>query len=87
MDVSRLLHPVNRFTPPPPGAVNVCRGVAIEGPGGRWVPCATQVSDGTYLSALFEVGPGKRQVCLDMPVLSAEEALKRATHLASAAAA
>lgn len=87
MPTSQLFQPSARLTTPPPGAVNVRRGLAVEGPGGRWVPCATRVSNGTYLSGLFQVGPGKRQVCLDLPMTSAEEALQRAQDLASSAAA
>lgn len=72
---------------PPPGAVNVQYGTSIEGPGGRWVPCATRVANGHYCSSLFEVGPGKRQICavndrFDTP----EAALTSAISLASTAA-
>lgn len=81
----------NRFfavSAPPPGAVNVLVGNAVEGPGGRWVPCASAISDGIYLSCVFEVGPGRRQVCANnRRARSADEALVRAIELATTAAA
>lgn len=73
---------------PPPGARNVRRGAIIEGPGGKWVPCATIVAPGVYYSGLFQIGPGQRQVCV--PNLStdcADTALSQAIALASFAAA
>lgn len=73
---------------PPPGSVNVRFGKSIEGPGGRWVPCVTQVADGLYCSSLFQVGPGRRQVCAaTAPYSCADEALRSAIELASTAAA
>lgn len=73
---------------PPPGSVNVCLGRIVEGPGGRWVPCATKVEGGVYYSGLFQVGPGRRQVCAsDVSLPCAEAALSRAIELASTAAA
>lgn len=73
---------------PPPGSVNVRFGKSIEGPGGRWVPCATQVSDGLFCSSLFEVGPGRRQVCASTSRFRCpDEALRSAIELASTAAA
>lgn len=73
---------------PPPGSVNVCLGKIVEGPGGRWVPCATMVVGGVYYSGLFQVGPGRRQVCAsDVVMPCAEAALTRAIELASTAAA
>ena len=73
---------------PPPGSVNVRFGKSIEGPGGRWVPCVIQIGDGLYCSSLFEVGPGRRQVCAAAsPYHCADEALQSAIQLASTAAA
>ena len=73
---------------PPPGSVNVMFGKSIEGPGGRWVPCVTQVADGLFCSSLFEVGPGRPQVCAAAsPFDCADEALRSAIELASMAAA
>jgi len=73
---------------PPPGSVNVRFGRSIEGPGGRWVPCVTQVADGLFCSSLFEVGPGRRQVCAaSFRFHCADEALQSAIELASTAAA
>lgn len=75
-------------TAPPPGSVNVKFGRSIEGPGGRWVPCVTQIADGVYCSSLFEVGPGRRQVCAaNSKFRCADEALLSAIELASTAAA
>jgi hypothetical protein len=73
---------------PPPGSINVLVGKKVEGPGGDWIPCATKMADGTYYSGLFQVGPGKRQVCAASVALRCpNEALSRAIELASAAAA
>ncbi len=73
---------------PPPGSINVLLGEKVEGPGGRWIPCATKTSDGSYYSGLFQVGPGQRQVCAaSMPHSSPKDALSCAIELASAAAA
>ncbi|WP_306115582.1 hypothetical protein [Roseovarius sp. MMSF_3305] len=73
---------------PPPGSVNVRTGTAIEGPGGRWIPCASEVSDGAYVSCVYEVGPGRKQVCAGTrPTSCAEEALSNAAELAATAAA
>ena len=49
---------------PPPGSVNVLVGKKVEGPGGRWIPCATKTADGAYYSGLFQVGPGKGKCVL-----------------------
>ena len=63
-------------------------GEKVEGPGGDWIPCATKMADGTYYSGLFQVGPGKRQVCAaSLPLRCPNEALSRAIELASSAAA
>lgn len=74
--------------PPPPGARNIRLGSRIDGPGGNWVPCATAVGPGVYLSGLFRVGPGQRQVCaFDRPTASVDEALALAIELATTASA
>ena len=76
------------LTGPPPGSVNVRVGKSIVGPGGLWVPCATEVSGGVFLPGLFEIGPGKKQVCApNSPSTSADEALSKAKLLAVFAAA
>lgn len=76
------------FSGPPPGSVNVRLGKPVIGPGGKWIPCVTEVTGGAYLSGLFEVGPGRRQVCAaDRPTDNVEEALSIAIELAMAAAA
>ena len=73
---------------PPPGSINVRVGPAIEGPGGRWIPCATRVGRNTYYPGLFQVGPGQRQVCFADPGFDcAETALLSAVDLAQSAAA
>lgn len=73
---------------PPAGAVNTRKGSPVEGPGGRWVPCATALAGGTFIACLYEVGPGRRQVCADpTPTTSETEALARAADLAAIAAA
>ncbi len=88
MNISKFLDSSIMLSGPPPGAINVRLGKKVEGPGGKWVPCATQVASGVYVSALFEVGPGRRQVCAaDHPVRCADEALSRAVKLACTAAA
>jgi len=75
------------LTSPPPGSVNVLVGKKVEGPGGKWIPCATKTADGAYYSGLFQVGPGKRQVCAaSVPLRCPNEALTRAIDLASSAA-
>lgn len=83
-----LLDPTMMVSSPPPGSVNVKVGSAIEGPGGRWIPCATRVKDGIYLSGMFQVGPGQRQVCFSNdPRHCPEDALSQAVQHASLAAA
>ena len=85
---SALFDPSVLISCPPPGSRNVRIGKSIEGPGGRWVPCATALSDGSYVACLFEVGPGRKQVCAGSRSMnSAEEALSEAIELASTAAA
>ncbi|EIE49409.1 hypothetical protein AL036_09265 [Salipiger aestuarii] len=81
----------DKFVPvscPPPGSVNVRIGNPVEGPGGRWIPCASAIAGGSYLSCVYEVGPGRRQVCSALPpTRCAEEALCQAVELAATAAA
>lgn len=86
-DLVRMLDPAVLAGRPPPGAVNVRVGHVIEGPGGKWVPCVTEVGRGVYYSSLFQVGPGRHQVCAtDFAMPSIDKALVRAIALASAAA-
>lgn len=88
MNLVNLLNKSATLSSPPPGSINVLLGERVEGPGGRWIPCATQTRDGSYFSGLFQVGPGKRQVCAaNVPLHCPREALSRAIELASAAAA
>ncbi len=87
MSFASLLGPAVQLSGPPPGSVNVRVGKSVEGPGGRWVPCATEISAGLFYSGLFQVGPGRRQVCADRPFDCADLALSYATELASSAAA
>lgn len=88
MNLAILLNEYATLTSPPPGSINVLLGKKVEGPGGRWIPCATQTTDGTYYSGLFQVGPGQRQVCAaQVPLRCPNEALARAIALASDAAA
>lgn len=73
---------------PPRGAVNVIIGNAVEGPGGRWIPCASVNAFGLYVSCVYEVGPNRRQVCECTRQTSCpHDALARATELATIAAA
>lgn len=77
-----------RMSCPPPGSVNVRFGAAVEGSGGRWVPCASAVADGAYVPCIYEVGPGRRQVSAGVdPTYSADEALAWAIEFATTAAA
>ena len=72
----------------PPGSINVQFGAAVEGPGGRWVPCASTNEDGCFLPSIFEIGPGRHQICTGLaPVSCPKEALQVAWELASIAAA
>ncbi|MEL6167496.1 MAG: hypothetical protein AAFR35_02310 [Pseudomonadota bacterium] len=88
MTVLEQLDPKMMVSGPPPGAVNVRVGDRVEGPGGSWVPCATEIATGVFCSSLFEVGAGRRQVCAaNAPFRCPEEALSRAIELASTAAA
>jgi hypothetical protein len=73
---------------PPAGSVNVRTGKPVEGPGGRWVPCATASFNGMYIAGLFEVGPGCKQVCAaSRPMHCVDEALALAIQLAATASA
>lgn len=73
---------------PPAGAVNVCRGAPVEGPGGRWVPCVSAVEHRKFLPGVFQVGPGRHQVCAEAhPFDSVADALSLAVILAETAAA
>lgn len=88
MNISKLFEVSEGVSRLPPGAVNVCLGNAVEGPGGRWIPCASAIADDTYVSCIFEVGPGRRQVCAGHgPTNCATEALTQAIDLAIIAAA
>lgn len=72
----------------PSGAVNVRVGAAVEGPGGRWIPCASSLADSGYFPCVYQVGPGQRQVCgANTPSGSEDEALSRAIELALTASA
>lgn len=76
------------MTSPPPGSVNIRIGNAVVGPGGRWVPCASVIADGSYVPCIYEVGPGRRQVCAaDRPKHCADDAFSCAIELATTAAA
>lgn len=73
---------------PPPGSVNVRTGKPVEGPGGRWIPCVCAISDKTFVSCVYEVGPGRKQVCSSLPPTNCDdEAFSRAFKLATLAAA
>ena len=88
MDLSRLFDKSILVSQPPSGSVNVRFGNAIEGPGGRWIPCASAIADGAYVSCVYEIGPGRKQVCdANRPTYCADEALSRAIELATTAAA
>ena len=88
MNLVDTICPTAKVSSPPPGSVNVRIGQSVVGPGGLWVPCATKVSSGVFLPGLFEVGRGKRQVCLpDSPFRNAVDALSKARMLALIAAA
>lgn len=87
MTVDKLLSQSRLVTTVPPGAVNVCVGAAIEGPGGRWVPCVAAVSEGVFVASVFEVGPGRRQVCsADLSTHDRDDAFLAARRLATTAA-
>jgi hypothetical protein len=88
LKIVRLLNPSLLAMSPPAGSRNVLRGQAIEGPGGRWVPCATYAPNGQYYPGLFQVGPGKKQVCAaNFTTHRADIALEVAIELARSSAA
>jgi len=88
MNLTNWIDTTANLSNPPPGSINVRVGRKIEGPGGKWVPCATMMRDGSYCSGLFQVGPGQRQICAaSLPMGCPDEALSMAIELASAAAA
>lgn len=88
MSIHQILNALDDVTSLPSGAVNVRIGAAVEGPGGRWVPCASAVATGVYLPCVYEVGPGRRQVCgARVPCPSEDEAFSRAMKLAVTASA
>ena len=73
---------------PPPGAVNVRKGKAVCGSGGRWIPCAVAIADGLFVASVYEVGPGRKQVCAPTgPTSNVDEALGIAMKFAATAAA
>ncbi len=87
MTIVNMFDYPNHLSSPPPGAVNVDRGRPVEGPGGRWVPCATQVSSKSYVPGIFQVGIGMKQVCAtDASFTCPGEALTHAEALARFAA-
>ncbi len=72
---------------PPPGSKNVRIGKVVTGPGGDWVPCATRVAPGQFYPGLFQVGPGRKQVCIsDVAMKCPDKALSRAIAIAESAA-
>lgn len=88
MNIAQLFDMSGQVTAPPPGARNVRIGEAVEGPGGRWIPCASALADGAYFSCVYEVGPGRRQVCAaNRPTSNLDDALSHAIELAATAAA
>lgn len=88
MSLTELFDMSDQVSGPLPGSVNVRVGKAVEGPGGRWVPCASAIADGAFVACVYEVGPGRKQVCAaNRPTNCAEEALSRAVELAAMAAA
>lgn len=88
MSLDKLFEKSVQVSCPPAGSVNVRIGNAVEGPGGRWIPCASSIADGAYVSCVYEVGPGRRQVCAaSHPIYCADEAFSRAIELAATAAA
>ena len=88
MSITQFFEPSVFVSCPPPGSVNVRIGRAVEGPGGRWIPCASETAHGTYLACIYEVGPGRKQVCVgDRATHSIDDALSCATEVAATAAA
>ncbi len=88
MNLGTLLDISSSISSPPPGSINVRMGTPVEGPGGRWIPCASAIESGGFVSCIYEIGPGRRQVCAATPPFGCEEqALSRAVELAGTAAA
>lgn len=88
MSTDALLDQMFLVSGPPSGTVNVRMGTPVEGPNGRWIPCVSAIADDTYVSCVFSVGPGRRQVCaVNDPTNNVDEALSRAMELARTAAA
>jgi hypothetical protein len=88
MFIDTLFDNTTLLSGPPSGTVNVRVGRPVEGPNGKWIPCASEVADDTYVSCIFPVGPGCRQVCaVNEPTTDIDKALSRATELARTAAA
>lgn len=88
MSLDKLFETSVLLSCPPAGSVNAITGKAVEGPGGRWIPCASVVAEGAYVSCVFETGPGRRQVCAALPPETCSaKALSRAIELAETAAA
>ena len=86
--IEKLLDLSAMAVSPPPGSKNVRLGRVVEGPGGKWIPCATEIAEGIYYPGLFKVGAGQRQVCeAEVGMNCADMALSRAIELASCAAA
>ncbi len=88
MSLTKLFDTSVQVSCPPPGSVNVRIGNAVEGAGGRWVPCASEIAAGAYVPCIYEVGPGRKQVCAaTRPTYCPDEALSRAIEFAAMAAA
>lgn len=88
LKINCLLDPSLMAISPPYGAKNVLLGAAVEGPGGKWIPCATAVPSGVYYPGLFQVGAGQKQVCVaNLRTHQADVALSHAIELAKLSAA
>jgi hypothetical protein len=88
MTITDIVASTCDLSAPPAGSINILRGDAVTGPGGRWIPCATLTPSGTYVSGLFQVAPGSRQLCANHGrSVTADEALSHAVKMARSAAA
>lgn len=88
MNTSTLIKSSIFVSSPPAGSRNIQIGSAVAGPGGRWVPCVSATDEGIFLPCIYEVGPGRNQVCLANRLSdSVDEALTFANELAKIAAA
>ncbi len=88
MNTSTLINSSVVVSSPPAGSRNIQIGTAVVGLGGRWIPCVSATDKGVFLSCIYEVGPGRNQVCLANRLSdSAKEALYFANELAKIAAA